>query len=216
MRKPGQIIKDTHKLVTNRKSQVHWVRLLLTAVFLLAASFGLSTLLNSLADNFDLHQMQFELLVYVSIFVISLLANVTIIMPVPFAMIIMMTASELYSPYLVALCGAAGGTIGEISGYYAGRWGRKIALPEGILSYSRIESWVKKHGSWAIILIALQPVIPFDVGGIIAGAARMPLYKFLPSLFIGKLVKYVIIVLLWVHLGISGELPGWVRFFMGR
>ncbi len=32
----------------------------------------------------------------------------------------------------------------------------------------------------------LSAIIPFDIGGLIAGAARMPLYNFLPELWIGN------------------------------
>jgi membrane protein YqaA with SNARE-associated domain len=108
----------------------------------------------------------------------------------------------------VALCAATGGSLGELSGYYAGRLGRKIAIPESIIGYKKIEHWVNRYGVFAIMLLAFQPVIPFDIGGLVAGAAQMPIYKFLPSLWIGKFPKYLILI--YAGLGIFKFLPSWL------
>ncbi len=215
MNKPSKIFKDTRELVTNRNSQIHWVRLLIAAAGLLALSFVLSRLFNFANERLNLTTLQFELVALISVFVTSFLANVTIIMPVPFAVIFMMKAAEHYNPLLVTLCGAVGGTLGEISGYYAGRLGRKIVIPDSIMSHSRVEGWIGKYGMWAIGVIAFQPIIPFDVGGILAGAARMPLYKFLPALFVGKFLKYLLLVWLWIFLGAAQFFPQWLKFLMG-
>jgi uncharacterized membrane protein YdjX (TVP38/TMEM64 family) len=53
---------------------------------------------------------------------------------------------------------------------------------------------------WAITFLAFQPVIPFDLGGLIAGTARMPLRKFLLGLFLGKFPKYLILAYAGVDL----------------
>jgi membrane protein YqaA with SNARE-associated domain len=213
MKKPVKIWKDTREIVTKTGSQVHWVKLLVTLVGLIAISFGLAALMNLAKSRLNINLFQFELLAYVSVFAAALIANMTIIAPVPFAVAIMITAAQNYNPVLVALSGAIGGTIGELSGYYAGYWGRKIAISGSIIGYNQIEKWINKYGPLAILVIAFQPIIPFDMGGIIAGAAKMPIYKFLPALFLGKFPKYILLV--YVGLGAISFLPAWLQHLLG-
>lgn len=142
----------------------------------------------------DIAGYQVAWIVYLVIFGISLVSNLTVVAPVPFAIAIMVAAAKIWNPAIIGFMGAAGGAIGELSGYYAGLLGRKIALYEEIPGYTRVRRWVDKYGIWAVFLLALQPVIPFDVGGLAAGAAKMPIQKFLPAIFVGKLIKYTAIV----------------------
>jgi membrane protein YqaA with SNARE-associated domain len=213
MKKPNALFKETRDMVTKTGSQVHWVKLVIGLVGLIAVSFGLAALVNVAKNQLHIDLYKFELLAYVSVFVASLIANLTIIAPVPVAVAIMISAAQNFNPVVVALCAAAGGTIGELSGYYAGYWGRKIAISDSIVGYQQVERWIHKYGPWAIMVIAFQPIIPFDMGGLIAGAAKMPIYKFLPALFAGKFPKYVILV--YAGLGAIGFLPAWLQRWLG-
>jgi uncharacterized membrane protein YdjX (TVP38/TMEM64 family) len=207
------VIKNTRDALINPDSQIHWVRLVVAFAGLIVLSFALAAGLNILKDQLNIDLYQYSWLAYLSVFVISLLANATIIAPVPFAIAIMATAAQYYNPVLIALAGAAGGTLGELSGYYAGRFGRKIAIPEEIISHKRITYWVEKFGFWAIAVISFQPIIPFDVGGMVAGVSKMPLHKFLPALFLGKFPKYLILV--YFSMGLIDFLPSWLtRLFV--
>jgi membrane protein YqaA with SNARE-associated domain len=208
MEKPNTILKEARSLVTRPGSQVHWVRLIFAFVALLAISFAFSFLLRTAQEKLDINLYAFELLAYTSVFAAALIANATIIAPVPFAIAIMATAAQNFNPVIVALCAATGGTLGELSGYYAGRLGRKIAIPDSIVGYSKIETWINKYGVWAISVLAFQPVIPFDIGGLVAGAAKMPLYKFLPALWVGKFPKYLLFT--YAGLGLFNFLPSWI------
>ena len=176
-----------------KMKHTHWIGLGITLAALIGLSYLLAALLGKYA-NLDITQYDIAWLVYLAIFGISLVSNLTIVAPVPFALAIMVAASTKWNPAIIGLMGAAGGAIGELSGYYAGALGRKIAISENIPGYHRIHHWIQKYGMWAIFLFALQPVIPFDVGGLVAGATKMPLGKFLPANFAGKLIKYLVIV----------------------
>jgi membrane protein YqaA with SNARE-associated domain len=206
----GNQAKD---LVARSRSQVHWVKLLIAFVGLLAISFAFAAALQFLRVKLNLNLYQFELVAYTSVFVSSLLANMTIIAPVPFALAIMLTAARDFNPVIVALMGALGGSLGEMSGYVAGRLGRKIAIPDSVVGYQRVEQWVRRFGFWAIFVLAFQPIVPFDIGGLVAGAARMPVQVFLPALFAGKFPKYVLLV--YAGLGIISFLPSWAANFFG-
>jgi membrane protein YqaA with SNARE-associated domain len=49
---------------------------------------------------------------------------------------------------------------------------------------------------WGVFGIAAIPLLPVDVAGIIAGLARLPMWKFLLPVWAGKTVKYVALMLL--------------------
>jgi membrane protein YqaA with SNARE-associated domain len=207
MKKRMTVFKDAKEMVTRPGSQVHWVRLVITFGVLVALSYGFVRLLQFVDLNrFPLYEI--ASLAYISVFVASLVANLTIIAPVPFAIVIIITAATKFNPWIIALCAASGGAIGELSGYYAGRLGKKIAIPDSIFAYHRIEGWVNKYGFWAIMVIAFQPIIPFDIGGLIAGTAQMPLYKFLPALWLGKFPKYLLFA--YAGVGAINFLPHWL------
>jgi uncharacterized membrane protein YdjX (TVP38/TMEM64 family) len=200
--------KDAKDMVTNPRSHVHWVKLLIALVGLIVISFGFAEFLIFLQERLNIDLYKFELLAYTSVFLISILANMTIIAPVPFAVAVMVGAAKEFNPIIVAFCGAAGGTLGELSGYYAGRLEKNIAIPDTIMGFKRIEGWINKYGFWAICALAFQPIIPFDIGGLVAGLAKMPLHKFLPALFLGKFPKYIILT--YAGIGLIQFLPSWL------
>ncbi len=184
-------------------SVVRWRRLFLEFGGMLIVSFGLAYLLQRTLPKSSLPQV--ASLAYATVFGVSILTNLSVVVPVPFAVTIMVAAATEWNPVLVALAAALGGSIGELSGYYAGYLGKKIAITGEVPGYQRIERWIQRWGVWAIFFLALQPIIPFAIGGFIAGAARMPIRKFLPALFLGKFPKYLILT--YAGLGIINFLP---------
>jgi membrane protein YqaA with SNARE-associated domain len=188
-----------------RKQLTRWFRVAFALLALIGISFALAYWLQNLAEMLHLPLYDYAMLAYLVVFVVALIANLTVMAPVPIAVSIMIVVAKTWNPALAALAAAMGGTIGEISGYYAGYAGRKIAIATDFVGTSRVESWVNRYGVWAIVFVAFQPVIPFDVGGLIAGAAKMPIYKFLLAVFAGKFPKYL--MLAYAGVGLIGFLP---------
>ncbi|MBI2830739.1 MAG: VTT domain-containing protein [Chloroflexi bacterium] len=178
----------------NSEERTRWLRLLLTVLAMVVMSIGLAALTQNVIANAMLPLGRFDWLAYLIVFGMMILANFSIIVPVPFGVSIMIAAATRWDPMIVVLAGALGGTFGELSGYYAGYLGKKIAIPEGVPWLKRMERWISHYGFWAIFLLSFQPVFPFDVGGLIAGTAKMPMRKFLPALFLGKVPKYALFV----------------------
>ncbi|MFC1965411.1 YqaA family protein [Chloroflexota bacterium] len=174
-------------------NRIHWLRLAITIFVAVTLSFGLAYLLQNLLAKYDFPLYKFEWLAYSVIFGIALVTNLSILVPVPIIISIMVAAAATWNPILIALFGSIGGTIGEISGYYAGYLGKEIAIPGEAVWYKRVEHWVQRWGMWAIFIVSLQPLIPFDVGGIIAGVTRMPIHKFLFAVWLGKFPRYVLV-----------------------
>jgi membrane protein YqaA with SNARE-associated domain len=130
---------------------------------------------------------------YLGAFLISLIASLTIILPVP-GFLLLMSLASIFNPILIALAASTGGIIGELSSYLAGRSGRSMLRANK--TYLRAESWMKRWGVWAIMLFAFVPLVPFDVAGLASGALRFPVWKFMVAGWIGKSVKFILLLLL--------------------
>ncbi|UCC16002.1 MAG: VTT domain-containing protein [Dehalococcoidales bacterium] len=125
---------------------------------------------------------------YLGAFLISLIANASIVLPVP-GLALLIVLGNTFNPFLVALFGGMGGAIGELTGYMLGRSGRRITSNNKW--YARAESWMKKRGFLTVFLFALMPFLPLDVAGLIAGISRYSLWKFLLACFLGKTILYI-------------------------
>ena len=170
-----------------------WLYLALLLLVLIAVSFGTAYLFQKVLSPLQTTLDRFAWLAYLIVFATTLLGNLTIVAPVPIAGAIMIAAATRWNPILVALSASIGGTIGELSGYYAGYLGKKMVMSEYTKGYNRVASWIDRFGPWAIFLLAFQPILPFDIAGLVAGSLRMPLRKFLPALWAGKFPKYIIL-----------------------
>ena len=134
---------------------------------------------------------------YAGVFVISVFLNATIIIPVSAMAIIASMGGVLPSPLLVGIIGGIGAGIGEMTAYIAGRSSRQLLAKNTI--YTRVERWVKRWGWIAIVILSIFPFI-FDFVGIIAGAMRMPWWKFCLACWAGRTISYVTVAYL-AHFG---------------
>ena len=126
---------------------------------------------------------------YPGIFLISILANATIILPAP-GIAIVFAMGGVFNPFFVGVVAGAGAAIGEISGYLAGFSGQTVI--QNIKIYNRIKSWMQNYGSFTILLLAAIPNPFFDFAGMAAGALKMPIQKFIFWCVIGKVIKMLI------------------------
>jgi membrane protein YqaA with SNARE-associated domain len=169
-----------------------WLKVALYLAILVGISFGLVYLFQYLIAYFNISVERFATTAYLVVFVISLVSNASIIVPVPIFVAIMITAAQYWNPVLIALAASVGGALGEITGYYAGYLGKRIIHLENAPGYDRLVGWMKRYGPWGIFLISLQPILPFDIAGLLAGASRLPLWKFLLACWAGKFPKYLL------------------------
>jgi membrane protein YqaA with SNARE-associated domain len=179
-------------MVMEKLKQKRWLKLALYVAILVGLSFGFMYLLGYLMAHSNISVERFATTAYLVVFVVTLLCNAGIFVPVYFHISIMMAAAQYWNPVLVALAASVAGTLGEITGYYAGYLGKRIILAESIPGYDRLVSWMNKHGPWGIFLISVQPILPFDVAGLLAGASKMPLWKFLLPCWAGRFPKYLL------------------------
>lgn len=135
---------------------------------------------------------QFAALGYPGIFLIALLANATVLLPAP-GVAVIYAMGAIFNPLGVGLAAGTGGTIGELSGYLAGFSGQAVVERSDV--YNRIRPWVDKYGGWTIMVLSAIPNPFFDVAGIAAGIAKMPVPTFLLFTGIGQLIKMTLFAL---------------------
>ncbi len=135
---------------------------------------------------------QFAAFGYPGIFLIALLANATVLLPAP-GVAVIYAMGAIFNPLGVGLAAGTGGAIGELSGYLAGFSGQ--AVVERTDAYNRIKPWVDKYGGWAIMVLSAIPNPFFDIAGIAAGIAKMPLRTFLLFTWVGQLIKMTLFAL---------------------
>lgn len=132
------------------------------------------------------HVQDFAAYGYPGIFLIALMANATVFLPAP-GIAVVFAMGSIFNPLGVALAAGTGGALGELSGYLAGFSGQ--AVVERTDLYEKISPWIQKYGGWAILFLAAIPNPFFDIAGIAAGIAKMPLWKFLLFCWVGQLIK---------------------------
>ncbi|NDJ77861.1 MAG: VTT domain-containing protein [Chloroflexi bacterium] len=135
---------------------------------------------------------EFKTLGYAGIFLIMLLSNATVILPAPGLMFVFALGST-FNPILIGFSAAAGGALGEMTGYLTGYSG--LAVLENSTAVNRIKLWMQHNGGLTILLLSTIPNPLFDVAGILAGTSQMRVRRFLGAVFCGKLIQGILIAL---------------------
>jgi uncharacterized membrane protein YdjX (TVP38/TMEM64 family) len=123
---------------------------------------------------------------YAGIFLMSILANATIIVPLP-GIFLTSAMGAVFHPFWVAVAAGLGAALGELSGYMAGFSG------QGIIERTRwsdqLESWMRRYGNITILVLSFIPNPLVDMAGMTAGALKLPVHRFLIWSAIGKILK---------------------------
>ncbi len=123
---------------------------------------------------------------YLGVFVISVLGNATIILPVP-SMAVIFAGGSVLHPALVGLVAGLGEPLGELTGYLAGYGGS--AVIENRVQFDQIQRWMVGRGFLTLFALSAIPNPLFDLAGIAAGMLRYPVSKFLLACWLGKTTK---------------------------
>jgi uncharacterized membrane protein YdjX (TVP38/TMEM64 family) len=169
---------QTHQPATSPKK----IGVAILRVLALAAVIAITIYIYSIRERVD----EFAAYGYPGIFLIMLMANATVILPAP-GVAVVFAMGNVFNPMLVALAAGTGGAIGELSGYLTGFSGQ--AVVENAQAYNRIQPWIQKYGVWAILVLSAIPNPFFDLAGIAAGVAKIPVWKFLLFCWVGQIIK---------------------------
>ncbi|MEA4908650.1 MAG: VTT domain-containing protein [Chloroflexi bacterium] len=153
----------------------------LALVFVIAVTVSLFLLRDRL--------QHLEFFGYPGIFLLSILANATVILPLP-GVLITSAMGAVFDPFWVAVAAGSGAALGELSGYLAGFSGQGVV--QRVKWHAQLEDWMRRYGDITILVLSFVPNPAFDVAGITAGALKLPLYRFLFWCWLGKVIKMLV------------------------
>lgn len=134
---------------------------------------------------------EFAIYGYPGVFLISLIGNATLILPAPSYAVVFAVGGAL-NPVAVGIVAGLGAALGELTAYLAGVGGRAVVKDRAL--YRRLENQMRSKGGVMIIfLLALIPNPAFDIGGIVAGTLRMPVWQFVLAAWAGKSIRFMLV-----------------------
>lgn len=170
-----------------------WARPVAIGLLFLGLNVAVYLLLQTVVGREALHRLGD--LSYLGVFFLLLLANATVIVPVPYAGVLVAVAQAGAGLPGIVLAGALGSALGESVAFFVGRSGR------GAVEDTRFYRWVHRQlqhpaRAWIVLFLLSAPPNPlFDVAGLTAGAVGIPYWMFFTSVFLGRIIRVSIFVL---------------------
>ena len=148
---------------------------------------------------------------YPGIFVVSVLGNATVGAPAPSIVAILGIGAAL-NVWIASFVAGLGSALGEMLGYVFGysthtNWnftlfGYQLGNKEAVESELTAKAWYARltqlingrAGALTLFVLAVIPNPVFDIGGILAGLAKMPWWLFFSVTTLGKTVRYLILI----------------------
>jgi membrane protein YqaA with SNARE-associated domain len=190
---------DSLKVLSLRKK----TKLALLIVVFLGLTVGLSFGSRLLFARINLPIFHVAWLTYLIVFVAFLAIELVPFGPAPIALSILFVTASIWNPLMVGLAAAIGASVGGFGGYFMGILGRRVLLKENfmcsiseMLCNKNIGKCVNDRGPLVIGILAFQPILPFEITGIIAGSLKMPVQKFFMATFVGNSIKYITLALM--------------------
>lgn len=125
---------------------------------------------------------------YVGAFVINGISSATVVLPAPGGAIVMLMAAD-YHPLPLGIAAGLGGTLGSLTAYIVGAQARPAFQRRRF--YDPTCRLMHRFGYIILFAATLPPISPGDFGGILAGATRYPLRKYLVAVGVASVIKMV-------------------------
>jgi membrane protein DedA with SNARE-associated domain len=174
------------------------LKLALLILAFLALTIGLTFGSRLLLTRIHIPMFNVAWITYLIVFGLFVTISLVPFGPAAIAISVLFAAATIWNPFMVGLAAAIGVSVGGLGGYFAGLLGRNVLLKENfmcsinaMLCNKNIGIWVKDKGPLVIGILALQPFLPFEVAGIVAGSLKMPIGKFFIATLAGSSIKYI-------------------------
>ncbi|MDD2655759.1 MAG: VTT domain-containing protein [Candidatus ainarchaeum sp.] len=132
---------------------------------------------------------------YAGVFIISALSSATLFIPAPGWAVVAAMATIL-DPIYVGLAAGIGSAFGELTGYMVGDGALSLAHRK---KYEKFLALIKKNDAAAILVFSFLPNPFFDIAGIAAGAAKVPVWRYVLFCAAGRSLRYVLLAWLAVQ-----------------
>jgi membrane protein DedA with SNARE-associated domain len=181
---------------------------------IVAAVLGPSFVLLILPEWVNLDEQSLGGLGYVGVFVANLASTITVFIPVPgltaLGQVLILDQGKVQNPVLVGLAGGSGMALGEITAYIAGMYGGQMAAGRTVpgprwtrrlveRAISLIDRLMHSFGMLTLFVLSVIPNPVFEIAGLTAGAVRMPFGRFMGPVFVGKVLRGIVLAFLGAH-----------------
>jgi membrane protein YqaA with SNARE-associated domain len=142
---------------------------------------------------------------YFGIFLLSFLGAASIFIPLPYTVVLLtVSASGQFNPFLLATVAGIGAGVGELVGYGLGYFGRRYVDKKYGRRFNAIVKLLdyRYYGPIAVFIFALLP-LPDDLLFIPLGLLRYNLWKVFVPCMLGKFLMSFIIVYVGQEIGQS-------------
>lgn len=167
-----------------------WIKPLVAV--LVIGSLNLAAYLTLASESGQAFLKWLNELVYVGAFGLALVANLTVLVPIPYNAVILAMTQSAEFPWLIALLAAFGSVLGEITGFLVGRSGREVVKETRFTAWLAGQMQDKTKAAFAMYVVSLPPNPAFDVAGITAGAAGLKFRFFAFWVFLGRLTRFML------------------------
>jgi membrane protein DedA with SNARE-associated domain len=117
---------------------------------------------------------------YPAVFLICLVTNLAVLVPLP-GFGITVVAGSVLNPWIV------GQTIGDLNSYLAGSTSKVIL--DDLPHHDRVFRWMRQRGALTVFVLAALPNPFLSAAIVVAGATDMPLARFFAVTLAGKVIK---------------------------
>jgi membrane protein YqaA with SNARE-associated domain len=104
--------------------------------------------------------------------------------------------ASFLNPFLLGVVAGVGSAFGELTGYMIGYGGREAIDRKMLPEYRRQKGWIRSADMLALFVLAALPNPIFDIAGMAAGALRVPVWRFLLAVALGKIIKFLAVAYL--------------------
>lgn len=139
--------------------------------------------------------------IYIGIFLISIFGNFTVIFPIPYLFVLLITVLNwpgftLVDGLILGVIAGAGAAIGETTAWLLGRSQTETLedSPTG-LQMLKLRGQIERGYGGVLILIYAATPLPDDILLIALGATKYPLWKAIGFCFIGKVILSLLITI---------------------
>lgn len=165
-------------------------------------SFSILILLISLILSFSLfffkdYFKELQTLGLIGLFLINFISGATFFVSGP-AFLTVIAGGAIYPPFLVALVSSLGASLGDMVSFLFGYSGRNLALANlrKKFWFRVCEDLFRRHESLIILIFAVIPNPFFDAFGLFAGFFGMNPVKFFVLMFVGRLLRFILLAFL--------------------
>jgi membrane protein DedA with SNARE-associated domain len=191
---PGEELQEQLQFVRLWRFSVRLEYLLLALIGVFALSIATAFIVLDLGEDDITGGWGYPML-----WLISLLRASSVILPIPgsgltiAAGAIMDPVFGIPAPIMVGITAGTAESLGEFTGYWAGINGGTLVEGSRLRRvYGLITEWLKKAPFPTMFVMSFAPSPVFDVAGLAAGAARIPIRVFYPAILLGKVCRGIV------------------------